>query len=524
MVHPTALDARQEYLDERRRWRESLPPSPVPDFLTGLDLRPPDPRDANLAEDPEIARLLAVGLPEAADLVPHFKGPVLNQGSIPSCVAHTMAHMQAIHQSIEEGGVARVFDAPRAHRETGPEEQGRWPDDLLRYCQGQGMPLTGAGSRYRITAYAFAPKGPQWADTIKAAIVAQRPVPICYLLPQNYGWESSGGMTQGYHETLIVGYRQDAFLMLNSWSSSWGKNGYGWVPIRFLEMENYQQGHVIAHSGVMDERLAPIPDPEPQPVVRISHYTPAQGRPGAGFRIHGEGFHGEIGARWGNHPLVALAASDREILATPPLTTPPGIQPVFVTALGVTAQGPPFTLAGEQPQPDPLPPPPGVTVEAKAAGGGLEFLKVGSVLQSSGGGFSGSLTLFRVTREQNDTDDGDGDTDDGDTGPDPTGELQIRHLLTGARGGWNLFVYVTDPLGTVGQAHVTISGSAGVTVRPVLRTASLDGRRPATASVKGPVGGQVEIEATAGSRSGRATAELRSAGSTDLPPLLEELE
>jgi hypothetical protein len=217
--------------------------------------------------------------------------------------------MQAIHQWQEER-TARVFHAARAHSETGPVDQGRWPDDILRYCKDRGMPLSGAESRYKISVYAFASKAsPQeWEDSIKAAIVAGRPVPICYLLPSNYGAESSGEMTSGYHETLIVAFRPGAFLMLNSWGQGWGRQGFGWVPIPFLLQAGWQNGHVIAHSGVFDERTAPTPDPptpNPPTPTPITTYSVSGEAKGGGLEFlktgqvlqagNGQGFSGTIG-------------------------------------------------------------------------------------------------------------------------------------------------------------------------------------------------------------------------------------
>src|SRR5688500_10660627 len=102
MPHPMSFEERRAWVDEREAWRRSLPPSPVPYELTGLKLRAPDSRDWDLAADPAVAEKLAVGFPETGDLTRHIKGPALNQGQYPSCVSHTAAHMQALHQQMEE--------------------------------------------------------------------------------------------------------------------------------------------------------------------------------------------------------------------------------------------------------------------------------------------------------------------------------------------------------------------------------------------------------------------------------------
>lgn len=324
MGHPLSYDVRCDLITGMEEWRKSLPPAPVPPDLLGLNLRAPDPRDYDMRLIPGVAENLAVGFPDSYDLVRQINGPALNQGSVPSCVAHTCAGMMQIFQQ-EEESIWRLFDAPRAHRETGDPSQGRWPDDLLKYCREQGMPLANTESRYKIISYAFAPKTSpeEWANTIKAAVAADHPCPVCLLLPSLFGWESGGTITQGYHEVLIVGYRRDAFLIRNSWGDDWGKNGLGWVPIGYLNQSNWQNGYVIAHT-VTDEILLPQPQPQPEPQPEPE----------------------------------------------------PEPQP--------------------EPQPEPEPQPVMLGVAGRLSGGGLEFVKAGTVLIASGGGFSGNLQVDRV--------------------------------------------------------------------------------------------------------------------------------
>ena len=188
MAHPYSFDERQAWIEERDAWRRTLPPSPIPDFLTGIKVRPPDPRDWPAAGDPDIAAAKEAGLPEADDLLRDVKGPPLNQGAIPSCVSHTFAAGQSLFQQQEEA-LWRVFDAPRVHVETGPVNQGRMPDDILRYAQQRGLPLPGQETRYKIAAYAFVQPGAEWFETIKAALVARKPLGIAYLVPTQFGWE-----------------------------------------------------------------------------------------------------------------------------------------------------------------------------------------------------------------------------------------------------------------------------------------------------------------------------------------------
>lgn len=268
MPHPTPLDDREQFIKEAEEWRRQQADPTVPDHLLGLKgPRPDDPRDWLMPGDPRIADALSVALPDNADLVAKDKH-TYNQLQWPACVVHSGAYTVTVFQWDEEG-VIRVIDAMRAHQETGPMDQGRWPEDVLKHMKAKGLPIRGGEQRYRISGYAFAPKGPgtEWEEVIAAAIVAGRPVMICFLLPQQFGWESGGAITSGYHEVVIIGFRTSGgrithFLVKNSWGESWGRNGMGWVAVDFLKQQNYQNGYVLAHT-VVDELANPNPQPQP---------------------------------------------------------------------------------------------------------------------------------------------------------------------------------------------------------------------------------------------------------------------
>lgn len=401
-MHPLTFEERLAYQAEHEAWRRSLPPSPVPDQLTGMKLRSPDSRDVPLAADPAVAEALVVGYPETFDNVKHVRH-IYNQGAIPSCVSHTTAGMQSVHQVIEEG-VLRVFDAPAVHAATGNINEGRWPDQILRYCQETGMPLLGGGTRYRIQSYAFVAYDAQWEATIKAAVSVGKVVCIALLLPSNFGWESSGQITQGYHEVYIIGYRPNAFLIVNSWGENWGKNGMGWVPIEFLRQQNWQNRYVLVHS-VVDVRDI-TPPPPPPDTLTVTGYDRSTVAPGQSFIIFGSGFKQGLTARWEPQglqiPLTLNALAPTQISVTMPADARAASGAVRVLQGADSAVGPFLTVGGDT---TPPPPPAGVIVTGKAEGGGLEFLKPGLSLTASGGGYSGAIALTKVER--------------GDNGPDP---------------------------------------------------------------------------------------------------------
>ena len=238
-------------------------------YGTGAIYETPDPRNYRMECVADVQAQLVVGYPDSDEhLLEHVKH-IYSQGASPSCVWHAISGQQTINEHIERRGELLIFDAMAMHNATGDPNQGRYTGDMLTIAQNQGTKLAASSKRYKIGSYAFAPKdSPQnWEATIKAAVAAGHPCGLALLLPSNFSWESSGSIVpNSYHETMIVGYRP-AFLLLNSWGSSWGKNGLGWVPISFLTQSSYQSGYVFANLilDAIDDDLAPNPPDPPQP-------------------------------------------------------------------------------------------------------------------------------------------------------------------------------------------------------------------------------------------------------------------
>jgi hypothetical protein len=178
------------------------------------------------------------------------------------------------------------------------------------------------------------------------------------------------------------------------------------------------------------------------------------------------------------------------------------------------------------PQPQPQPQPSRVKVYALAAGGGLEMLHADLALSASGGGFQGTLTVERVDRDtqpQPDPQPNPNPQPDPQPQPEPTpGDLTVMPRLFASRGGYNLFVYVTGPV--EGAAVVTVQSTAQVWI--VRNQATLDGRLPATAAVRGATAGTtVRCIAEAGGLRGEATVSAPGVSRMDeseLPPMIDE--
>jgi C1A family cysteine protease len=78
---------------------------------------------------------------------------------------------------------------------------------------------------------------------IKEAIINSKPVlvgmqvyPNFVTLPRGTIYKKTSGSSLGGHAMVIVAYddAKSAFLLRNSWGTSWGDNGYGWIDYNTL--------------------------------------------------------------------------------------------------------------------------------------------------------------------------------------------------------------------------------------------------------------------------------------------------
>jgi uncharacterized protein YkwD len=598
-------------------------------YATGALYRPPDPKNFPMGRMRDVQPRLGGNYPPNDERLKQHVVHIYNQMSDPACVSAWLAGLSTGNEHKERRGETILFDFLKLHLATGPRNQGRWPQDLLKIAQHEGVPVANSAKRYRVGSYAFAPtNSPEaFTDTMKAALAAGHLCGIASRLWSGLGWETAGALLgwETYHQYGACGYRADpapfgSFLCWNSWGKSFGREGFFWVPAHLLFIHNNHEGALIGSTVIdgIDDDLAPLPNPNPptptptptppndfaREVIRlVNAHRVSIGRTALaehpslmqsaaaksrdmgtrGYFAHEHEGKGplqwitEAGVQnptvWGENiaagqpdpsasahaPIYAVSAMrNGQILSDNPgwmehVQSPGGAFTAWMNSPGHRAniEFPGFTHIGvgyeqispspygtywtqhfvgiggspaptpDPPPPTPDPPPPtptptpGLTVEGRLEGGGLEFLREGMVLQASGSGFSGSLTLSRV--DQAPTPDPGPDPPPPD--PEPAGDLKVNPLITAARGGWNLFVYVTDPLGSVGPAAVQVTG--GAAVRMIRSTASLDGQAPATARVTGTPGTALLVTATAGARSGSVTIGIPS-GAGDLPPLLEE--
>lgn len=118
-------------------------------------------------------------------------------------------------------------------------------------------------------------------NDIKAALNIPTPVIFSFEVYANYESVGSnglipmpGGGDMGGHANVVVGYSdtttntdgsKGAFLVRNSWGTSWGMAGYGWMPYAFADQGLMQNAYVVKAESEISVTPTPTPGPTPGP-------------------------------------------------------------------------------------------------------------------------------------------------------------------------------------------------------------------------------------------------------------------
>jgi C1A family cysteine protease len=225
----------------------------------------PDPRDRHLMVS-EAVRLL-----DLVDLRPQCP-PVVDQGGIGSCTANSSCSAMAFleHKAKQDTLFSRLFlYAMTRHIEGTPlsEDSGAEIRDVMKALSTYGVPFE---SEWPYIESKFSTEPPAKAKTdalqhkavfyyrcpslytLKASLHQGFPVVIGFAVPDNMmtsrcaqtgivlppapGESFDGGhavMAVGYDVHQMCGHEQGAVLCQNSWSTSWGIDGYFWLPMSF---------------------------------------------------------------------------------------------------------------------------------------------------------------------------------------------------------------------------------------------------------------------------------------------------
>lgn len=387
---------------------------------TGSLPLPYDYRDVLVRKIPDIQDMLCTpgAIPTEADLRNLWKGPALNQGAQPSCVAFSTCQMEMMFQMAEKNEWVPMDGAGLYVANHGDGVHGVGTREVLQYCQEQGAWAVGNQSqRFKISTYAFVHPGmgkDVCIQTMKAAIASGRPIVMAMLLPTDFGANSMSMTTAGlgsYHQFCGAAYNNERVAGPNSWGSGFGGGGpmnlpAGWVsvPWEFLFTAG-QQGLFYAYTtedAPNDGEPPPPPPPKPTKAtiaakltgegvgqlavgqqlgvsgtgftgqmilgqisidtdqgptpgpITVSGYSRSTVRPGDSFQIQGAGFAGGILTV----SWGGVVLQSTRISATAINAIAPantGQNPVQVRVEGAVAEGPILTVsAGDPPPPGEL--------------------------------------------------------------------------------------------------------------------------------------------------------------------------
>ncbi|MBI2432449.1 MAG: hypothetical protein HYV26_06220 [Candidatus Hydrogenedentes bacterium] len=199
------------------------------------------------------------------DLSPSFPAPG-NQGSQGSCVGWATAYaLKSYHEKLEVGwalnGTSRVFSPAYVFNQIHlPDCNGSYISEALDLIVNQGC-ATWATMPYSDAGCGLAPNATQRNEATnfragrwyrlnsvleaKDALTNRDPVVIGIPVYNNFNflsgtgsvYNTAQGNSQGGHAVTIVGFDDDqfggAFRVINSWGTSWGDEGFFWMPYEF---------------------------------------------------------------------------------------------------------------------------------------------------------------------------------------------------------------------------------------------------------------------------------------------------
>jgi C1A family cysteine protease len=250
-----------------------------------------DLRDFRLVAPKEVVE----ALPGSMDLR-SSDTPILNQGSMGSCVAHAAI---AVFQWLQKFKTktffvgSRMFIYKKARDYSGlTGDSGTYLRDGAKAMANFGVPPESLWA-YNVTLLDVEPTAAVKAEAIKAhadsywrldganttetlnnikSAMATNGLPVMFgttVYDSIFNVGSDGliplpsGAPAGGHAMAAVGYddAKSALLVKNSWGTSWGMSGYGWLPYYYVTSGLLADAWVVA-----TESQIPAPGPTPDPL------------------------------------------------------------------------------------------------------------------------------------------------------------------------------------------------------------------------------------------------------------------
>jgi len=251
---------------------------------------------------PSVQRYRAY-LPESVDLSHRF--PVAGfQGNQGSCVSWAVAYGVRSYYDFKASNNkpdSRFAFSPsyiynQIKRGNKNCDSGSSISDALNLVRDQGVPrisdfpyldsncsrlptadIKNRAAQYKIRDWRAIPAGD--LESIKGELYRGNPVVVGMIVSSTFEdlrgrniFNDEKSQPSGGHAMVITGYddRRRAFRLFNSWGTSWGENGFGWVGYRAMSLRGKEFFTIEAE---------PLPEPKPEPAPPPQPPTPPPAPP-----------------------------------------------------------------------------------------------------------------------------------------------------------------------------------------------------------------------------------------------------
>ena len=211
-------------------------------------------------------------LPARVDLStsPHMP-PIADQGNLGACTAFATcaafdyldsvsgnpflapSHLfqyynsRALEHTTGEDSGASIRDAIKVTGKVGMCRETMWPYDIAKFSKRPPRPCFAEAHEYIVSEYLRVDNTDR--DQLRECLAAGHPIVFGATLYESFEnpnrraeipMPKSGEQVLGGHAQLIVGYddARKMFLVRNSWGTSWGIEGYEWMPYAYLTNTN----------------------------------------------------------------------------------------------------------------------------------------------------------------------------------------------------------------------------------------------------------------------------------------------
>lgn len=165
-----------------------------------------------------------------------------------------------IEGTTSEDAGASIRDAVKAGAKYGVADEAIYPYDISKFDQEPGSAIWTAAASHKVTSYHSISDGD--IVTMKSALVSGFLVGFGFVV---YDYMMSAAMAktaflnvpgpkekqQGGHAVALVGYddAKQAFLVRNSWGTSWGIKGYFWMSYDYLKSSSLSSDFWVVQSA-----------------------------------------------------------------------------------------------------------------------------------------------------------------------------------------------------------------------------------------------------------------------------------